>query len=116
MKIHLIPVTDGITQDELAGRIQAGWVHLGQMLINGSGVLDPTKPMTQAGQVPAEVWVLPEPMVPAGVIVNLLVSMSKQGLDLSALDALAQALLGQGIRALVEMVAKMQKEQKDAAG
>jgi len=79
MKMHLIPVTEGITTEELGQRIQAGWVHIGQMLIAQKGIIDPTKPMTHTGLVPAEMWVLPEPIMPVGAFASAMVQLAGEG-------------------------------------
>jgi len=95
MKIHLLPLGQGITADELGQRIQAGWMYVGQMRIAQKGIIGPTKPMTSWGLVPAEVWVLSEPMMPVGVFAGTIVQMVGEGKhDVARLDALSKAVLG----------------------
>lgn len=91
--IHCIPANQPVTTEEIAQRLSAGWVFVGQMMVQGSGVIDPSKPMTPAGAIPAGVWLLPEPMVPAGALVQLFASMYEQ-LDKRTLNEIARQLFG----------------------
>ena len=64
-QIHLVPVNQGMTREELAQRLQSGWVLVGRQAANvAQGIIDPSKPMPPSGVVDVDVWVLSEPMLP----------------------------------------------------
>ena len=95
-QMHIIPVNQGITPDEIGTRLAAGWTYLGQMNVRrDSGIIDPTQPMTAEGLVPAYVWIQLEPVVPSSVLATVLWQMYKSGqFDPQTLNGLAQTLLG----------------------
>ena len=68
--------------------------------------IDPSRPMTAEGLVPAYVWVQLEPVVPSSILATVLWQMHMSGeFNLQTLDTLAQQLLGVPIG---ELVAQMQ--------
>jgi hypothetical protein len=95
-QMHIIPVNQGITPDEIGTRLAAGWTYLGQMNVRrDSGIIDPTQPLTAEGLVPAYVWIQLEPVVPSSVLATVLWQMDLSGeYDTPTLDDLAQKLLG----------------------
>ena len=104
--IHVIPVTQGMSEQELAGRLQSGWIHAGRQAVNvGQGIVDPSKPMTPTGIVDCDVWVLPEPMMPALALARALLHLADDGGDLVTLERLAEGVLGQSLNQLREMTA-----------
>jgi hypothetical protein len=112
--IHTIPVNQGITREELSQRLASGWVYVGQMAIQeGSGVIDPTKPILPGGAVMVHVWLLPEPTVPAGALIQLFASMYEQA-DKLTLNNIARQLFGRTIPELVSAADKPQEEKEEA--
>ncbi len=109
--IHCIPANQPITTEEIAQRLSSGWVYVGQMIVQGSGVVDPSKPMTPTGAIPASVWVLPEPMVPAGALVQLLANAYVE-LDKRTLNELARQLFGQTVPELVSAADSARREEE----
>jgi len=105
-------VTEGIAKEELGQRIQSGWIHAGRQAVNtASGILDPSKPMSPTGVVDVDVWILPEPMIPAGLIATVLAQAYKVENDVRPktllLDDIARALFGgMGILPLIEELEK----------
>ena len=108
--IHLVPVGEGMMREELAQRIQSGWVLAGRQAINlRSAIIDPTKPMTPTGVTDVDVWVLPEATIPSGLVAHTLVEAYTAAPDreekVLLLDDLARKIFGAGILILVEQVA-----------
>jgi len=95
-QMHIIPVNQGVTPDDIGTRLAAGWTYLGQMNVRrDSGIIDPSKPMTAEGLVPAYVWIQLEPVVPSSILATVLWQMGLSGeYDTPTLDDLAQKLLG----------------------
>ena len=100
-KIHLVPISEGITQEELFQRMQHGWILSGRQMIRSTQkIVDVSKPMARVGAEDMDVWVLPEPMIPMVVVAEALVDgfIAKEGQDTgTVLDDIARFLLGQGI-------------------
>ena len=93
-QMHIIPLNQGITPDEIGTRLAAGWTYLGQMNVRrDSGIIDPTQPLTAEGLVPAYVWIQLEPVVPSSVLATLLwqMHMSEQ-FSQHTLDHLARGV------------------------
>jgi len=109
--IHTIPVNQGITRDELTQRLSSGWVYVGQMAMQeGSGVLDPTRPVTSTGAVLMHIWLLPEPMVPAGTLLQLFASLYPER-DKATLNDIARQLFGRTIPELMSAADSPQVEE-----
>jgi hypothetical protein len=110
--IHTIPVNQGITREKIAQRLATGWVYVGQMAVQeGSGVLDPTRPVTSTGAVVMHIWLLPEPLVPAGALLQLLQSMYEQA-DKGTLNAIARQLFGRTVPELESAADSPQEGEK----
>ena len=96
--VHLVPVTHGMSKDEVVGRIQAGWVLAGRQAVQSTElIVDPSKPIPPSGVVDVDVWVLNEPMVPVGLVATRLIEEFEAGGEGMTLDNLARVLTGQGI-------------------
>ena len=96
--IHVVPCQLGMGQDELLGRLQSGWIMAGRQAMRmGGGIVDPTHPIPPSGVVDCDVWLLPEPMIPAGQLALYLVEMLEGGAQADALDELARHFLGQSV-------------------
>jgi hypothetical protein len=79
-QIRLVPVNQGMTREELAQRLQSGWVLVGRQAANvAQGIIDPSKPMPPSGVVDVDVWGLSEPMLPAAALAHLLYQMYQSG-------------------------------------
>lgn len=106
MLIDFVPVTEGLTEQEVGQRIQTGWVYFGRQAVNvRSGIIDPTRPLAPTGLLDMDIWVLPQPTIPVNVVVGALVKTHIEQKDPTlALDDLARLLFGQGIVPLVERV------------
>jgi hypothetical protein len=113
--IHTIPVNQGIGKEELAQRLATGWVYVGQMALQeGGGILDPSRPVTSTGAVVMHVWLLPEPAVPAGALLQLLQSMYTQH-DKGTLNHIARQLFGRTIPELVSAADQAQEGEGEEA-
>jgi len=67
MLIHLVPVTQGMTREELGGRLETDWVHAGRQAIRADNmIIDPSRPIPPSGVVDVDVWVQTGPVMPAG--------------------------------------------------
>ena len=103
--IHLIPISEGVTEKELFQRMQHGWVMAGRQSVQSQQkIVDVSKPMTRVGLEDMDVWILPEPMVPLGVVANALMDAFEAKEDHDAglvLDNVSHFLLRQGIIPLV---------------
>ena len=108
--IHLVPISEGMSREELAERVQSGWILAGRQAINlRSAVIDPTKPMAPTGVADVDVWVLPEATIPSGLVAHTLIEAYTAAPDreekVLLLDDLARKIFGAGILILVEKVA-----------
>jgi hypothetical protein len=71
MKVLLVPVTEGMKEEAIIGRLQAGWVLIGRQSVDlRTSVIDPTKPMAPSGVIDVDVWALPEPTMPLPMVTN----------------------------------------------
>ena len=96
--VHIVPVTHGMTKDEVLGRIQSGWVMAGRQAVHNNGlIVDPSQAAAPTGVIDADIWVLNEPMAPISLIAARLVESYEAGGDVDTLDDLARVLTGQGI-------------------
>ena len=96
--VHLVPTTHGMNKEEVVGRINAGWTMAGRQAVQTNGlIVDPSQPIPPSGVIDADVWVLNEPMIPAGQVAVTLVGLFEDGGDGDTLDDLARALTGRGI-------------------
>jgi hypothetical protein len=109
--IRFVPVTDGLTPGQVQELIRTGWVKVGRQAVRmDQQIIDPTKPMPPSGIVDVDVWMLPEPTVPASVIVEVLMQLEGATDVQAVLDAFAQGITGapdyttflQGIKAARE--------------
>jgi hypothetical protein len=66
MITHIIPTTHGMTREELQERLETSWVYAGRQAVRmGDLIVDPTQPLPPNGIVDADIWIQPEPMIPA---------------------------------------------------
>ena len=119
--IHLVPISEGMVREELAKRLQTGWVLAGRQAINlRSNIIDPTKPMTPTGVTDVDVWVLPEATIPSGLVAHTLVGAYRAAGDTEEkvllLDDLARQMFGAGILILVEQVTAATSAQETTDG
>jgi len=103
MLVHFIPVSGGLSREEVEQRIKSGWVYYGRQAVSLAGqLLKPGQPL-DAGVADYDIWVLPEPMVPVSKVASVLVAAYVEGEDADLLDDLARLLFGFGIAPLAEM-------------
>jgi hypothetical protein len=106
-QIELVPLTEGITPDELVQRLSSGWVFVGTFPVRQTnGIIDPSKPMTPDGMMPANVWVRVEPTIPSSAVADLLYELYTAG-PVSAellLNTISRKLLGLPVDELVERI------------
>jgi len=116
--IHVIPVGQGMGQQELQSRLMSGWVLVGRQAINMAGqIIDPSKPMTPTGIIDVDVWMLPEPTIPAGIVIAALVKAHQEGQAEPGLmlDSVCRALFGEGIVPMAEKFEAARERQTSAA-
>jgi hypothetical protein len=91
---------------EVGARIQMGWILAGRQSVNlkSQGIVTAGEAMaSNTGLVDMDVWVLPEAMIPQGMVTQALYDLAKQEMgDVSTLNTISTALLRLGIADLVE--------------
>lgn len=112
MHVNFVPVTQGMTSDEVKSALSNGWQYIGRQAMKQSQIVDPSKP-TLTGIVDVDIWAQPEPMVPIGAIVNLLVDADDQGNRAELLDHLCQELVGTGYEDMREKVITARKQRME---
>jgi len=105
-----MPVTYAMTKEELGSRLSAGWVYIGQMAMKeGSGIIDPSKPTTPSGATVMNVWLLPEPMIPAGALLQLFAELYDTA-DKATLNEMARKLYGHTVPELLSAADPQRQE------
>lgn len=105
MQIHVIPVNKGMTRDELAGRIQSGWIKVGRQSVQSgtTGIAKLNQPSTPL-MMECDVWVLPEPTIPARVVVGAMVEAMSNSANMDTLNMVSAALFGATVTEVAEKI------------
>ena len=107
MRVQLIAA--GLQPEEIVERLRQGWVVLPGVTIKGPAVVTPNTPPDMVGQKKMDIWFLPEPMVPTGIVAAAIVALSRQGGDIVTLNDLAKVLFGQTLGTLEAALVQLQQ-------
>lgn len=106
MQIRFEPVGQPVDPEELQNRFNAGWMILGQAVINPGKQQIATLDNPEADQpIPCNIWGMPEPTITAHDLLQLLLGMY-DATSRSTVDQIAAAIFGQTIT-------EMKKEQQE---
>ena len=75
-QVDLIPMMVPLSEEEIIGRVRAGWRIIGQQVMRKSGLVTPDNP-DGIQAIPVNIWFLPEPMVPVSLVIQAVVSASE---------------------------------------
>lgn len=112
--IELRPIQEPMDEKEVVGRLQAGWIIAGQILVSkGNGVATPDNPTGQV-MAPCNIWILPEPMVPISEVYQVLLNAAEQykesGPGMLALGYISHLLIGMTIEDLQQKLEEYLEE------
>ena len=99
----------GVTPEDAIQLIIQGWAVLPNLKVEGPPQLAlPGQPQSVGGRV--DLWFLPEPMMPQGLVIAALVHMARNGFDVVTLNELATRFFGQSVQALELMMTQAQQK------
>jgi hypothetical protein len=90
-----VPVNVGLAPEEIEEMLGTGWVLAGRQAVRvGGGIIDPSKPIPPSGVIDHDIWILVEPTVSVGRVVNVLVDAGEMGMPVAVLDYLCKHIVG----------------------
>jgi len=110
VQIRFEPIGQPIAPDEIQGRLNAGWMIAGQVVVKPDKANIATLDQPEANQpIPCNLWVLPEPTIQANDLLQLLVSEYNVAPRAAqqVLDEIASAVYGQTIK---DMLAQQEQD------
>ena len=99
MQFHIVPVTQGMQENELRGRLRSGWVKVGRQVVQllNPQISTPSNPNPGLSLQECDVWVLFEPTVPIAVVIGGLLQATGMGADANSLNLFCKTLFNKDI-------------------
>lgn len=115
MQVHMIPVQQGMTENEMKGRLRSGWVKVGRQVVqlNNPQLATLENPVAGPSLVECDIWALFEPTVPLGVVIGGLLQTASIGGHMDSLNLFCKTLFNEDI---TEMASKLGIEMTEDVG
>lgn len=115
MQVHMIPVQQGMTENEMKGRLRSGWVKVGRQVVqlNNPQLATLDNPVAGPSLAECDIWALFEPTVPLGVVIGGLLQTASIGGHMDSLNLFCKTLFNEDI---TEMASKLGIEMTEDVG